>query len=65
MRIIFFRFNHRTSDYGLAIEEAKENTGKQKPHEKKIPMLPKIESYPFSEVEGIDHVSENIFSKFF
>ncbi len=49
------RFNHRTSDYGLAIEEAKD--GKQKQgHEKKIAILPKIESYPFSEVEGIDQV---------
>jgi len=48
------RFNHRTSDYGLAIEEAKDS--KKQGHEKKIAILPKIESYPFSEVEGIDQV---------
>jgi len=51
-------FNHRTSDYGLAIEEAKDGKQKQGGHEKKIPILPKIESYPFSEVEGIDQLVE-------
>jgi len=51
-------FNHRTSDYGLAIEEAKDGKVKQGGHEKKIPILPKIESYPFSEVEGIDQLVE-------